>query len=168
MATLYRTYTSQVPIEVILGANNFAGMHPTMQQRVRGLLEASGGRAGWGYGVRTSQEQLRLFLSRHRPDPDGKVEYNGQRYTLVGSPAARPGNSMHEIGLAADLRGEPTNNKNIDDCSWLVANASKIAVSARGEEIDEVPEPTFDDVDLDDLDLDDLDLVELLAEVPAT
>ena len=99
-----------------------------MQERVRALLEASDGRAGWGNGLRTPQEQLRVFLSHHRPDPNGKVEYNGERYTLVGSPAARPGRSMHEVGLAADLRGGPTSNPRIDDCRWMVENAPRFGL----------------------------------------
>lgn len=128
MATLYRTYGRDVPMEVILRTRNFAGMHPTMQERVRALLEASDGRAGWGNGLRTPQEQLRVFLSHHRVDPNGKVEFNGERYTLVASPAAKPGRSMHEVGLAADLRGEPTSNPRIDDCRWVVENAPRFGL----------------------------------------
>ena len=113
---LYPTYAKPVGLEVILRTRNFTGMHPVMQQRIQTMLEASGGRLGWGQGVRTPQQQLQLFLERHDPDPNGKVLFNGQRYTHARGPAALPpGGSMHEVGLAADLAG---------DFGWLGTNAA--------------------------------------------
>jgi peptidoglycan hydrolase-like protein with peptidoglycan-binding domain len=122
----YPTYAKPVPLDTILRARNFTGMHPTMQERVRALLEASKGRVGWGQGMRTAQQQLQLFLQRHTPDPNGRFELNGQRFSrLPGqAPAAPPGISMHEIGLAADLVG---------DFDWLTQNAASFGLRTFAE-----------------------------------
>lgn len=78
----------------------------------------------FGEGVRTSDAQRRMFLSRYTKtssptSADGKKnwEWDGSYWEHVsGFPAAPPGRSMHEIGLAADLGG---------DLDWVVANAHK-------------------------------------------
>ena len=117
---LYPTYARPVGIDVILRTRNFTGMHPTMVERLHGLLEVSGGRVGWGQGVRTPQQQLQLFLERHDLDPNGKIMFNGQRYSHARGPAALPpGQSMHEVGLAADLAG---------DFDWLGENCASFGL----------------------------------------
>jgi peptidoglycan hydrolase-like protein with peptidoglycan-binding domain len=118
---MYPTYSGLVRFEVIERAKNFTGMHPTMQERVRALMEDSGGKVGWGQGVRTPQQQLQLFLERHSPDPQGTIIWNGQTYSRHEGVAAAlpPGHSMHEIGLAADMAG---------DFAWLGSNVGRFGL----------------------------------------
>ena len=117
--TDYPTYwKKRVTIDKIVSSNTFKGMHPKMQERVRGLIEGSGGKVGLGQGLRDPKQQLQMFLNRHVPDPNGKYSYNGKKWSrLPGmAAAAPPGRSMHEIGLAADMTG---------DMSWLGKNAAR-------------------------------------------
>ncbi len=118
---MYPTYKGLVQFDVIASARNFTGMHPTMQERVRALMEDSGGKVGWGQGVRTPQQQLQLFLERHSPDPKGKITWNGQTYSRNPGVAAAvpPGRSMHEVGLAADMAG---------DFAWLGNNVGRFGL----------------------------------------
>ena len=118
---MYPTFTSRVELGVITRSKNFAGMHPTMQERVQALMEDSGGKVGWGQGVRTPQQQLQLFLERHSPDPNGTITWNGQTYSRHPGVAAAvpPGHSMHEVGLAADMAG---------DFTWLGNNVGRFGL----------------------------------------
>lgn len=110
----------RVDLDVILRCSNYTGMHPTMKERLRALMEASGGRLGWGQGVRTPQQQLQMFLARHTLDPTGDVVWNGQHYRHTsGAAAVPPGRSMHEIGLAADMVG---------DFGWLHDNCARFGL----------------------------------------
>ncbi len=116
----YPTYAHPVEFEVIARTRNFKDMHPTMRERLQALMEDSGGKVGWGQGVRTPQQQLQLFLQRHSPDPNGKIIWNGERYSRhTGAPAAPPGSSMHELGLAADMAG---------DFAWLGKNVGRFGL----------------------------------------
>jgi peptidoglycan hydrolase-like protein with peptidoglycan-binding domain len=117
--TDYPTYwEKRVTIDKIVASKTFEGLHPTMQERVRGLIEASGGKVGLGQGLRDSTQQLQMFLSRHVPDPSGTIFYDGKKWRrLPGvAAAAPPGMSMHEIGLAADMTG---------DMGWVGDNAAR-------------------------------------------
>jgi hypothetical protein len=79
---------------------------------------------GFGQGVRSSSSQRAMFLQRYRKtdqetNAQGKknLYWDGSYWEHVsGAPAAPPGRSMHEIGLAADLVG---------DMDWIVKNAHK-------------------------------------------
>jgi peptidoglycan hydrolase-like protein with peptidoglycan-binding domain len=116
----YPTYARPVEFEVIARTRNFKDMHPTMRERLQALMEDSGGKVGWGQGVRTAQQQLQLFLQRHSPDPNGTIIWNGEKYSRhTGAPAAPPGRSMHELGLAADLAG---------DFTWLGKNVGRFGL----------------------------------------
>lgn len=120
--TDYPTYwDKRVSIDKIVSSRTFLGLHPTMQQRVRDLIEESGGAVGLGQGLRDPSQQLQMFLSRHVPDPNGPYHYDGQRWRrLPGmAAAAPPGASMHEIGLAADMTG---------DMGWLHDNVARFAL----------------------------------------
>ena len=117
----YPTYSGRVGFDVVARSKNFTGMHPTMQERVQALMEDSGGKVGWGQGVRTPQQQLQLFLERHFQDPNGTIVWNGQTYSRHPGVAAAvpPGRSMHEVGLAADLMG---------DFGWLGNNVARFGL----------------------------------------
>src|SRR5215471_4289290 len=94
--------------------DGFKRLHPTLQDRVSRLMVASGGKVGFGEGFRSEEQQKQMFLSRYQQDPNGKVSWNGELWTHVtGATAAPPGQSMHELGLAADLLG---------DMAWITAN----------------------------------------------
>ena len=71
-------------------------------------------------GCEHAQQQLQLFLQRHSPDPNGTIIWNGEKYSRhTGAPAAPPGRSMHELGLAADLAG---------DFTWLGNNVGRFGL----------------------------------------
>lgn len=92
-------------------------LDPKMQSRLNQMFTDSGGRVWLGNGWRSEQQQKTMFESRYTPDPSGDVTYQGKKWKRVrGAPAAPPGKSMHEIGLAADLEG---------DLSWVQENAAK-------------------------------------------
>ena len=78
----------------------------------------SGGRVGLGQGLRDPKQQLQMFLDRHVLDASGDISFDGQRWRrLPGkAPAAPPGRSMHEIGLAADMTG---------DMGWVRDNVAR-------------------------------------------
>jgi len=97
--------------------DGFKRLHPTLQDRVSRLMVASGGKVGFGEGFRSEEQQRQMFLSRYTQDVAGPVLWNGQRWKHVsGATAAAPGQSMHELGLAADLVGE---------MAWITANCTQ-------------------------------------------
>lgn len=89
-----------------------------MKSRLLRMFKDSGGRVRLGNGWRSEDQQRNLFLSRHVQDPRGNISWNGKRWSLKKgmAPAAPPGRSMHEVGLAADLEG---------DLGWVQRNAAK-------------------------------------------
>lgn len=104
---------------------SWGGLDSRMKRRLRMLFQASKGSVtlGPGGGTRSTERQRQMFLERYRPDPNGKIEWNGQRWRHVsGAAAAPPGRSMHEIGMAADLAGPGVNN------GWLKANVAKFGL----------------------------------------
>lgn len=110
----------KVSLNELKTKSTFAGMNGRMQQRLLAMMRASGGKVGIGTGLRDSKVQEAMFRDRYRPDPNGDVTWNGQKWKRVkGAPAAPPGRSMHEIGLAADLVG---------DLDWVQANAGRFGL----------------------------------------
>lgn len=104
--------------------SSWAGLDPRLKDRLLRLFAASGGQVylGGGGGTRSTAAQEAMFRDRYRPSANGEVEWQGQRWTRVkGAPAAPPGRSMHEIGLAADLDGPGVG-------TWLQQNASKFGL----------------------------------------
>jgi hypothetical protein len=104
----------------VKNSGTFKGMNPKMKERMLAMMRANPN-LGVGGGMRDSKEQERMFLDRYRPtDKKTDVFWNGKYWTRVkGAPAAPPGKSMHEIGLAADMVG---------DIDWMLANASKFGL----------------------------------------
>lgn len=99
----------------------FQKLHPQLRERLTRLMVASGGRVGFGGGYRSASEQEAMFRSRYTPTNEvTDIQWNGQYYKHTsGAPAAPPGRSMHEIGLAADLTG---------DMEWLKENAHRFGL----------------------------------------
>lgn len=102
---------------------SFKSMNPKMQDRLLKMMRDNPN-VGFGQGVRSSQSQRSMFMQRYRKtdketNAQGKknIYWDGSYWEHVsGAPAAPPGRSMHEIGLAADLVG---------DMDWVVKNAHK-------------------------------------------
>lgn len=110
----------KVSLTDLKSKSTFQGMNPKMRDRLLAMMRASGGRVGIGQGLRDPKQQEAMFRDRYRPDPNGDVSWNGQKWKRVkGAPAAPPGRSMHEIGLAADLVG---------DLDWVQANAGRFGL----------------------------------------
>jgi len=116
------TYTGSKSISEVKNYKTFKNMHPNMQNRLLNMMREGKGKVGFGEGVRDSKVQERMFLDRYRPDPSGDITYQGKQWKRVkGAPAAPPGRSMHEIGLAADLIST-------DGHKWMNANAHRFGL----------------------------------------
>lgn len=113
-------YRGKTTLSKVKSSAGFRGMHPKMQERVASMIIASGGRVGFGEGLRSSATQEKMFRDRYRkaqPGEKADATWNGESYVHVkGAAAAPPGKSMHEIGLAADLTG---------DMEWIKQNAHR-------------------------------------------
>lgn len=99
---------------------DFKSMKPAMQDRLLRMFRENPN-VGIGQGFRSSADQENMFRSRYRPtNKNTGITWMGQNWEHVsGAPAAPPGKSMHEIGLAADLVG---------DTNWVSANASRFGL----------------------------------------
>ena len=115
------------------GASAGAGqLDPRFASALNALVAASGGKVQIGEGYRSEASQLAEFQRRYAPGASGSANdrtYNGQKYHLKNpgdAPLASPGESMHSIGLAADLTG---------DLNWVAQHAAEYGLK------------TFKDVD---------------------
>lgn len=107
------------------GGSTWDRLDSRMKSRLQAMFSASGGKVWLGNGWRSEDQQRSLFLSRYEEDPNGDVSWNGKKWKRVrGAPAAPPGRSMHEIGLAADLEG---------DLNWVKQNASRFGLKTFGD-----------------------------------
>lgn len=99
--------------------SNVSGLNSKFKERLFKMM-ADNPNVGIGEGTRSESVQRQLFLSRYKKVTDGgkgDVEWEGDQWKRVsGAPAAPPGHSMHELGLAADLVG---------DLDWVQKNASR-------------------------------------------
>lgn len=93
--------------------SDFKGLNPKVKDRVLNLMRDNPD-IGWGGGTRDSRYQEQMFTSRYdrTSEPTGangkpNWYWNGSYWRLKpgNNPAAPPGMSMHEIGLAVDLAG---------------------------------------------------------------
>jgi hypothetical protein len=103
----------RVSLSHIKQRQDFKGMNPQMQERLLNLMRDNPD-VGWGGGTRDIQAQKNMFLSRYNRTQREKGADGKKNWFWDGSyweknpganPAAPPGSSMHEIGLAADLAG---------------------------------------------------------------
>lgn len=119
------TYSGRKPISSLDSMSSFSKLHPKMRERVKNLIVASGGRVGFGGGVRDTSSQRQMFLDRYYvvdgANAEYDVEWEGKRWKKRPgvAAAAPPGRSMHEIGLAVDLTG---------DMDWIVKNAGRFGL----------------------------------------
>jgi hypothetical protein len=99
---------------------SFRGLNPKMQERLLKMFAANP-KIGFGGGTRSSSQQEAMFRSRYKKtNTKTPIFWEGSYWEHTsGAPAAPPGRSMHEIGLAADLTG---------DMSWISAHASEFGL----------------------------------------
>jgi len=106
----------------------FSSLNTKFKDRLMRMF-AENPNVGLGDGIRSETDQRNLFLSRYVEDPNGEVSWNGKRWRhAAGAPAAPPGKSMHEIGLAADLVG---------DLDWVQKNAARFGLKTFGDVLGE-------------------------------
>lgn len=110
----------RMSLNALKGRADFKKMNPKMQDRLLNMFRANPN-VGLGQGFRDTSQQKQMFMSRYRrTSKQTKIFYDGSYWEHTsGAPAAPPGSSMHEIGMAADLIG---------DMSWMNANASKFGL----------------------------------------
>lgn len=117
----YGYNNNRISLQELKSKSNFKGMHPTMQERLLQMMRANPN-VGLGQGLRETAQQERMFRERYTETSEGDhdVEWDGKFWKHVsGAPAAPPGRSMHEIGLAADLVG---------DLDWANAHAAEFGL----------------------------------------
>jgi len=104
--------------------SDFQRIHPRMRDSLLRMMRANP-EVGIGQGYRSPQQQEAMFTDRYvESDTETDVKWKGKYWKRVkGAPAAPPGRSMHEIGLAVDMVG---------DISWMNANASKFGLKHFG------------------------------------
>jgi hypothetical protein len=122
--------TSTPNVKSAMNNATFKQLHPKMRDRVMRMM-ADNPNVGFGEGVRSASKQMSMFTSRYKKTDkettNGKknVYWDGSYWEHVsGAPAAPPGRSMHEIGLAVDLTG---------DFDWVVKNAHKYGLKHFGD-----------------------------------
>lgn len=119
------TWGKPASLEDIKQRASFKRLHPTMQQRLLAMMRENPN-VGFGEGHRSGDVQRQMFLSRYRrTNEKTNVYWDGSYWERVsGAPAAPPGRSMHEIGLAADLTG---------DTEWVARNAARFGLKHFGD-----------------------------------
>ena len=123
----YSSPARRIPLSQVATTSTFSPLNTTFKNRLLQMI-AENPNVGIGEGIRSEGQQKQLFLSRYKKVTDGSegdAEWNGEQYKHVsGAPAAPPGKSMHEIGLAADLVG---------DLDWVQENASRFGLKTFGD-----------------------------------
>lgn len=109
-----------------------ATLDPKLATPLRNMLAANP-KLYIGDALRSAEQQERSFKERYRPtkrslDTKGENDriWNGVLWEMKPGnsyPMAAPGNSFHEIGLAADVAG---------DDEWVRANAAKFGLAHGG------------------------------------
>jgi hypothetical protein len=111
-----------VPDNVKKSQAALSQLNPRFAERLKKMLYANP-KLYVNEGLRSSATQKSEFLKRYRPtDKKTDTFWNGTYWEHVkGAPAAPPGLSMHEIGLAVDLAP-------VEEFDWITANASKFGL----------------------------------------
>jgi hypothetical protein len=100
-------------------------LNPKFRERILKMMKDNPA-VGIGSGHRESSKQRTMFLERYSKTEDKTdIYWEGSYWTKKSgvAPAAPPGFSMHEIGLAADLTG---------DLDWVQKNAGKYGLKTFG------------------------------------
>lgn len=115
---------NRIPLSQLNSKSTFSKLHPNFRERLEKMFKANPA-VGLGGGFRDSSSQEKMFRERYTPtDEVTDVFWNGQYWKHTsGAPAAPPGKSMHEIGLAADLVG---------DLDWVQKNAARFGLKTFG------------------------------------
>lgn len=124
------THGGKIPLNQLKENSNFKKVHPKFQDRLLRMMKDNPN-VGFGEGYRDASKQASMFMSRYRKtnkefnaNGEKNVKWNNSYWEHVsGAPAAPPGRSMHEIGLAVDLIG---------DLDWVVQNAHKYGLKHFG------------------------------------
>jgi hypothetical protein len=102
----------------------FKKLNPRFADRLQAMMNENPN-VGINIGWRSYSEQREMFVDRHNPKPkktkSDDIFWDGRYWELAPGmdPAAPPGRSMHEIGLAADLIG---------DLAWVQENAGRFGL----------------------------------------
>lgn len=117
--------SNKLPISQLSSKSGFSKLHSTFQDRLKQMF-ADNPAVGFGGGWRDPSYQEKMFRSRYTPtDKETKIFWDGQYWEHTsGAPAAPPGKSMHEIGLAADLVG---------DLDWVQKHAHEYGLKTFGD-----------------------------------
>ena len=127
----YASPAKRVSLGELANSTSFRGLNSQFKDRLMRMFAANPN-VGLGVGTRTESEQRTMFLSRYKKVTDGSkgdVTFDGEQYNHIsGAPAAPPGRSMHEIGLAADLVG---------DLDWVQEHAAEFGLKTFGKNLGE-------------------------------
>jgi hypothetical protein len=106
-------------------APSVAKLNPKFRERILKMMQDNPA-VGIGQGYRDGGSQRTMFLDRYnKTDKKTDIFWEGSYWQKKDgvAPAAPPGFSMHEIGLAADLTG---------DLDWVQKNAGKYGLKTFG------------------------------------
>jgi hypothetical protein len=127
----YSSPAKRVTLGEMANTPSFSKLNSKFRDRLLRMF-AENPNVGLGVGHRSETDQRTMFMTRYRPVRDGEkpdLEWDGQGWKHTsGAPAAPPGRSMHEIGLAADLVG---------DLDWVVKNAEKFGLKTFAKNLNE-------------------------------
>jgi hypothetical protein len=116
----YRDPNSRISLSELKQKPDFQKLNSTFRDRLLNMMRANPN-IGIGGGYRDEAAQRTMFLDRYEPtDEETDIFWDGKYWKKVkGADAAPPGQSMHGIGLAADLIG---------DIAWMNANAGRFGL----------------------------------------
>lgn len=109
----------------VASAPSVAKLNPKFRERLLRMIQDNPN-VGIGQGFRDPAEQRTMFMNRYsRTSEKTDIFWEGSYWKKKEgvAPAAPPGFSMHEIGLAADLTG---------DLDWVQKNAAKYGLKTFG------------------------------------
>lgn len=127
----YSSPAKRVTLGELSNVGHFSKLNSRFRDRLLRMFAANPN-VGLGVGHRSETDQAKMFHERYRPvqgNEKADLTWDGKGWKHVtGAPAAPPGRSMHEIGLAADLVG---------DLDWVVKNAEKFGLKTFAKNLNE-------------------------------
>lgn len=126
---------SKVPTQSKGAPKSSHGLNNTFSDRLNQMMMDRPG-VSIGQGFRSSSDQRTMFLGRYSKTSEKTGVFWDNSYWKKNSPnlpdAAPPGMSMHELGLAADLRFATKADEN-----WVQENAARYGLKTFGKVINE-------------------------------